>query len=106
MKLNDRVYAPKYYWKVVCDPQAKKGGQSVVIIAANNVGDDSSTKIESNWNPAKKQTKKHGYIQLYSLDEANKIFMVNNLHLPPLGRSCNPDKRGTFLDKFLESKLV
>ncbi|KXJ26721.1 hypothetical protein AC249_AIPGENE9314 [Exaiptasia diaphana] len=112
VKLNNRVYAPTYYWKVVCDPQAPTppgattGGQSVVIMADNNIGDISDIQIESKWNPAKFQTKKRGFIQLYSLDEVNKIFMVSNLHLPPLGSQCNPDKRGTFLDSVLDNKLT
>lgn len=112
VKLNGRIYAPKYYWKVVCDPEAPaprpgaSKGQSVVIMAVNNIGDISQIKLESDWNPGKKQTKMRGFIQLYSLDEVNKIFIVSNLHLPELGNRCNPLFKGTFLNEYLNRKGI
>lgn len=105
------MYAPTFYWKVVCDPVApapkgaKTQGQSVVLMADNNIGDISKVKVESFWNPQKQQTKMRGFIQMYSLDQAEKTFIISNFHLPPLGNKCNPMYQGDFLNAYLEKSL-
>ena len=41
--LNDRVLAPKYYWKAVIDPVNK---QPIFFYAENNIGNVDETKDE------------------------------------------------------------
>lgn len=108
IKLNGRVLTPKYYWKAVCDPQARPsspgttGGQSILFVAENKPGDTSTAKVQGSCAAiTKPQTEKFGVINCYSLVDAKKLFPDISANLPPFGASCNPDILGNFMNGFL-----
>lgn len=97
--LNNRVLAPKYYWKAVCDPVKK---QSIFFYAENNIGNVDEKK---EFGCAKKpQTKKRGVIMCLSISNAKQ----NNLFgkLPDFHDNCNPSEIGSiFKDRIANAKF-
>ncbi|XP_028413062.1 uncharacterized protein LOC114535923 isoform X1 [Dendronephthya gigantea] len=94
--LNERVVAPGYYWKAVCDPVAK---QSEVFVAANPTGTSGTGKEAGCIN--KMQTRDKGIVNCYSLDELKLRPEAQYFNLPNFADICNPSKRGDFLDSYL-----
>lgn len=106
---NNRVLIPKYYWKIVCDPQrAGAAGASVAFVSENPTGadpqDGCNLVINNVQQQLKAQTPSKGIINCYSLEDFQKKWS-NTFNFPLFSPNCNPSVRGTFLDKFL-SKLV
>ena len=104
--LNKRVVTPKYFWKAVCDPDAKVR-QSIVLVAENSPGEISTNKVQGCAAPkVKPQTLKLGIIQCYSMEEAAEKPEYADFKLPPFSDAkCQPSMRGTFLDNKLATKL-
>ena len=94
--LNKRVIVPKYFWKAVCDPVKKS---SVVFVAQNPTGAE-STQTKSGCIGIQ-QTPGKGIINCYSLNGLNGRKEVQFFKLPPFANICEPSKRGTFLDQYL-----
>jgi len=102
MFLNHKVVVPKYFWKVVCDPD-KKGQQSVVFVAENPVGSTSAKKITVAKDKCNElqQTESRGVLKCYSLDDALKTF--KDFMLPPLdSKNAATSVAGAFLSNLLK----
>jgi len=69
IKLNERVLAPRWYWKAVCDPVEK---QSVFFLGENNIADTADNTKQSQGCFGIKQQKHFGVIYCLSLTEAKK----------------------------------
>ena len=90
----------------MCDTDAKVR-QSIVLVAENSPCEISKDKVQGCAAPkVKPQTLKLGIIQCYSMEEAAKKPEYADFKLPPFsGAKCQPSVRGTFLDKYLKTKL-
>ena len=84
--LNNRVLAPGYYWKAVCDPVNK---ESIFFFAENNVGNVDDVQVKGCFNL--KQTKKYGVIKCDSISNAAIKFGK----LPEFTQNCKPEEVGT-----------
>ena len=93
--------APKYYWKAVCDPDVRK---SIVLVAENSPGEISTDKVQGCAAAGRQQTKRLGIVHCFSLAEAAKKTEYADFKLPPFSDAqCQPNVRGTFLDKYLKN---
>ena len=85
--LNNRVLAPGYYWKAVCDPVNK---ESIFFFAENNVGNVDDVQVKGCFNL--KQTKKYGVIKCDSISNAAiKFGKLPEFHK----ENCKPEEVGT-----------
>lgn len=93
--LNNRVLAPGYYWKAVCDPINK---QSIFFFAENNVGNVDDVQEKGCFKI--KQTKKYGVIKCDSISNAKGDIAKKFGYLPSFNeKNCEPDKVGsTFME--------
>ena len=93
--LNNRVLAPGYYWKAVCDPINK---QSIFFFAENNVGNVEDVQEKGCFKI--EQTKKYGVIKCDSISNAKEDIAKKFGYLPNFNeKNCEPDKVGS---KFME----
>ena len=97
IRLNQRVLAPKYYWKAVCDPVNK---QSIFFYAENNIGNVDEGKDEGNNCAKKAQTKKNGVIMCLSISAAKQVNLFGKL--PDFHENCTPDNIGDIFKKCIE----
>ena len=88
--LNQRVLAPKYYWKAVCDPVNE---QSIFFYAENNIGNVDTEKDEENACAKKAQTKKNGVIMCLSISAAKEEKLFGKL--PDFHNNCKPSEIGS-----------
>ena len=99
LKLNGRVTVPKYFWKAVCDPSV----QSSLIFVAENPTGPRVDEIKGGCN-GYEMIRGSGIIHCYSLSafKDRKEFQRNDFKLPSFGDTCQPSKKGTFLDDYLK----
>ncbi|CAH3196185.1 unnamed protein product, partial [Porites evermanni] len=91
--LNNRVLAPGYYWKAVCDPINK---QSIFFFAENNVGNVDNVQEKGCFNI--KQTKRYGVIKCDSISNAEAKFGK----LPDFHKTnCKPDEGGSKFKEYV-----
>ena len=100
--LNNRVLVPKYFWKAVCDPEI---GKSVVFVAANPTGMENNTLVGGcNLNgvyPPILQSTRLGILYCYSLNKLKSMNISSEFILPSFAATCKPEKRGEFLDQYV-----
>lgn len=100
--LHERVLAPEWYWKAVCDPEEK---QSVFFLGENTITDtaDNQEQVKGCFDIL--QQKKNGVIQCFSLNHAKKnfkeMFQIPELH----AKNCDPSKIGDNFRSVLETGL-
>lgn len=87
--LKNRILAPGYYWKAVCDPINK---QSIFFFAKNNVGNVDDVKEKGCSNV--KQTKKYGVIKCTSISNAEA-------KLPDFHKNCKPEEEGIEFKEYI-----
>ena len=92
--LNNRVLAPGYYWKAVCDPINK---QSIFFFAENNVGNVDNVQEKGCFNI--KQTKRYGVIKCDSISNAEAKFgKLPDFH----EKNCIPKQVGSEFESHIK----
>ncbi|KAK3747244.1 hypothetical protein QZH41_010404, partial [Actinostola sp. cb2023] len=95
-KMNGRVQAPQYYWKLICDPVIK---QMVVFVGKNSVGSWSTNKLLGCRN--QQHTEERGVMQCDSLQNIKSNSAYSDFKLPDMHTTnCPSGVRGTFLDSY------
>ena len=97
LELNKRVYVPKYYWKVVCEPT---GGGSIAFYGINPDGWDGVNNSQRGC-LGKQMHLDNGLVYCVSFDSLKSNKISKDWNLPSLAKNCNPSIRGTFLDQSL-----
>ncbi|KAK3740265.1 hypothetical protein QZH41_017831, partial [Actinostola sp. cb2023] len=95
-KMNKRVVAPQYYWKLICDPVIK---QMVVFVGKNSVGSKSTSKLVGC--RSQSHTVELGVMQCDSLLNIKSNPAYSDFKLPDMHTTnCPSGVRGTFLDSY------
>ncbi|KAK3740259.1 hypothetical protein QZH41_017832 [Actinostola sp. cb2023] len=95
-KMNGRVQAPQYYWKLICDPVIK---QMVVYVGKNSVGSKSITKHSGC--RGRMLTEELGVMQCGSQQNIKSNPAYSDFKMPTMhNTNCPSAVRGTFLDTY------
>ena len=97
LKLNENVYVPKYYWKVICDPVARS---SIAFYGISPFGWDGHSEKKGGC-LENQMSLDMGLVYCMSVENLKHSKVAKDWNLPSLAEACNPSTRGTFLDQYL-----